>query len=202
MNGKLTDIQRRYLNRLGRGQVEQPTLSGDLLSDLVHGWTEYTTERLKQSLLNSKSPRNPTSGRASGSLLASLDAAKTRKMGNTVIGRINANDYYINVDQGQDPGVPIGPLYQALQGPYGWISAKKIKVRQSASESKQTVAQRNKSLAYAIAKKINRDGTVGNQFFSKVINQQTFDEFSEYLGQAMGQQIATSFQILSQNKDR
>jgi hypothetical protein len=201
MNGKLTDIQRRYLNRLGRGQVEQPTLSGDLLSDLVHGWTEYTTERLKQSLLNSKLPGNPTSGRASMSLFQSLDAARTRKMGNEVRGAINANDYYQWVDGGRGPtrNRGNGQLVPALQD---WIASKGIQVRQSAAESSQTVMERNKSLAIAIARKIHAKGYKGNQFFSKVINQQTFDEFSEYLGQAMGQKIATSFQILSQNKDR
>jgi len=199
MNGKLTDLQRRYLNRLGRGQVEQPTLSGDLLSDLVHGWTEYTTERLKQSLLNSKLPRNPTSGRASMSLFQSLDAARTRKMGNEVRGAINANDYYDAVDQGQKPGQSITTLYAALGGSTGWVRQKGIVL---GSEWGKTDTQRRQSFAYAVARKINRKGTVGNQFFSKVINQQTFDEFSEYLGQAMGQQIATSFQILSQNRDR
>jgi hypothetical protein len=65
-----------------------------------------------------------------------------------------------------------------------------------------TTTEVTSSLAQAIARKIHSKGFDGNKFFSKVINQQTFDEFSEYLGQAMGQQIATSFQILSQNKDK
>jgi len=201
MNGKLTALQRQYLNRLGRGQVEQPTLSGDLLSDLVHGWTEYTTERLKDSLLKSKRRRNPTSGRASMSLYQSLDAARTRKIGNEVRGAINANDYYIWVDSGRGPSKPggNGSLFMALTGANGWISQKGIDLSDVPGKTR---ADKNRNLAYAIARKIHANGYGGNQFFSKVINQQTFDEFSEYLGQAMGQQIATSFQILSQNKDR
>jgi hypothetical protein len=167
----------------------------------VHGWTEYTTDRLKQSLLKSNLPRNPTSGRATGRLLASLAAVAATRRGDTVIGRISANDYYQWVDGGRGPtrNRGNGGLIAALQD---WIASKPIQVRQSAEESAQTVMQRNKSLAFAIARKIHAKGYKGNQFFSKVINQQTFDEFSEYLGQAMGQQIATSFQILSQNKDK
>ena len=34
-------------------------------------------------------------------------------------------------------------------------------------------------------------------FFSKIINDETFNEFSEYLGQAMGQKIAMSFTIMA-----
>jgi hypothetical protein len=201
MNGKLTDLQRQYLNRLGRGQVEQPTLSGDLLSDLVHGWTEYTTERLKQSLLKSKLPGNPTSGRASMSLFQSLDAAGTRKMGNEVRGAINANDYYEWVDGGRKRTKKKGDgaLKLALED---WIATRGIKPKDPENYKGMTTTEVTSSLAQAIARKIHSKGFDGNNFFSKVINDATFNEFSEYLGQAMGQQIATSFQILSQNKDK
>ena len=201
MNGKLTALQRQYLNRLGRGQVEQPTLSGDLLSDLVHGWTEYTTERLKQSLLKSKLPGNPTSGRASMSLFQSLDAAGTRKMGTEVRGAINANDYYEWVDGGRrlTKKKGDGALKLALED---WITTRGIKPKDPENYKGMTTTEVTSSLAQAIARKIHSKGFDGNKFFSKVINDATFNEFSEYLGQAMGQQIATSFQILSQNKDR
>lgn len=197
MNGKLTALQRQYLSRLGKAEVEQPTLTGDLLSDLVQGWTRYTTERLKQSLINSK---NPT-GRASDSLLQSLDAAKTRTRGNEVIGAINANDYYQYVDGGRGPtkGGGNGELQKALQS---WIAEKQIPIRRSASEAKETVIQRNKSLAYVIARKIHAKGYKGNKFFSKIINDATFDEFAEYLGRAMGQKIALSIATLAKKDEK
>ena len=194
MNGKLTALQRQYLSRLGKAEVEQPTLTGDLLSDLVDGWAKYTTERLKQSLLNSKLPRNPTSGRASMSLFQSLDAARTRKMGKEVRGAINANDYYSAVDQGQKPGQPVGPLFRALGGDMGWVRQKGIIL---GNEWGKTDAQRRNNFAYAVARKINRKGTVGNKFFSKIINDATFDEFAEYLGRAMGQKIALSISVMA-----
>jgi hypothetical protein len=194
MNGKLTALQRQYLSRLGKAEVEQPTLTGDLLSDLVDGWAKYTTTRLKDSLANSKLPGNPTSGRASYSLYQSLDAAKTRRRGNDVIGAINANDYYSAVDQGQKPGQPVGPLFRALGGDMGWVRQKGIIL---GNQWGKTDAQQRNNFAYAVARKINKKGTVGNKFFSKIINDATFDEFAEYLGRAMGQKIALSISVMA-----
>jgi hypothetical protein len=194
MNGKLTALQRQYLSRLGKAEVEQPTLTGDLLSDLVDGWAKYTTERLKKSLKTSTLPGNPTSGRASYSLYQSIDAAKTRRRGNDVIGAINANDYYLQVDQGQKPGQPVGPLFRALGGDMGWVRQKGIIL---GNEWGKTDAQRRNNFAYAVARKINKKGTVGNKFFSKIINDATFDEFAEYLGRAMGQKIALSISVMA-----
>jgi len=194
MNGKLTALQRQYLSRLGKAEVEQPTLTGDLLSDLVDGWAKYTTERLKNSLITSIMPGNPTSGRASMSLYQSIDAAKTRRRGNEVIGAINANDYYLQVDQGQKPGQPDGPLFRALGGDMGWVRQKGIIL---GNEWGKTDVQRRNNFAYAVARKINKKGTIGNKFFSKIINDATFDEFAEYLGRAMGQKIALSISVMA-----
>jgi hypothetical protein len=192
MNGKLTALQRQYLSRLGKSEVEQPTLTGDLLSDLVDGWAKYTTERLKASLKNSQNP----SGRASMSLFQSLDAAKTRTRGKDVIGAINANDYYEYVDGGRPRtrNSGDGQLVKALSGPTGWISAKGIDVSNMPGDTR---AEKKMNLAKAIARKIHTKGYKGNKFFSKIINDATFDEFAEYLGRAMGQKIALSISVMA-----
>lgn len=199
MNGKLTAIQRQQLSRLGRAELEQPTLTGDLLSDLVNQWTKYTTERLKNSLLSSSLPGNPTSGRASMSLLQSLDAVAATKRGDTVIGKISANDYYYYVDQGRKRtrGSGNGDLVKALSGEGGWISKKGIDVSKQPGDTR---AEQNMNLAKAIARKIHRRGFRGNKFFSKIINDATFTEFSEYLARAMGQKIALSFEFMAKNR--
>ena len=201
MNGKLTALQRQYLSRLGKAEVEQPTLTGDLLSDLVDGWAKYTTERLKNSLITSTMPKNPTSGRASMSLYESIDAARTRRRGNDVIGAINANDYYRYVDGGRGPtrNSGSGELVKALQS---WIAEKGIKVRQSESEANELVRERNLQFAKNIARKIHAKGYKGNKFFSKIINDATFDEFAEYLGRAMGQKIALSIATLAKKDEK
>jgi hypothetical protein len=198
MNGKLTAAQQRVLQRMGRADFEQPRFTGDTLEDLLKEWAELKTRELEQSLLNSNSP---ISGRASLSLLQSLSALPITTRGNDVIARIQANDYYQYVDGGRGPtrNKGNGGLQLAIQD---WIASKGIQVRQSASESGQTVIERNKSLAYVIARKIHRRGFKGNKFFSKVINDATFDELGEYLASAMGEKIALSVvQIAKEAKE-
>jgi hypothetical protein len=198
MNGKLTAAQQRVLQRMGRADFEQPRFTGDTLEDLLKEWAELKTRELEQSLLNSNSP---ISGRASLSLLQSLSALPITTRGNDVIARIQANDYYEYVDGGRGPtrNKGNGGLRLAIQD---WIASKGIQVRQSASESGQTVIERNKSLAYVIARKIHRRGFKGNKFFSKVINDATFDELGEYLASAMGEKIALSVvQIAKEAKE-
>lgn len=199
MNGKLTALQRQYLSRLGKAEVEQPTLTGDLLSDLVFGWSKYTNERLKQSLLDSKLPGNPTSGRASKSLYSSLKVVPVTRRGDIVVGAISANDYYEQVDKGRGPtrGGGKGDLVKALAGDGGWISEKGISVKNFPGE---TDAEKNLYLAKAIARKIHAKGYRGNKFFSKIITDTTFEEFAEYLGQAMGQKIALSFTLMAKKE--
>ena len=191
MNGKLTALQRQYLSRLGKAEVEQPTLTGDLLSDLVFGWAQYTTKRLEDSLLKSKMPGNPTSGRASRGLLQSLAAVPTIKRGQDVIGRIQAEEHYQWVDGGRGP-TKGGGNGQVVANLKRWIADKGINVDNMPGETR---AEKNTGLAIAIARKIHAKGYKGNKFFSKIINDETFNEFAEYLGQAMGQKIALSFTV-------
>ena len=195
MNGKLTALQRQALNRMGKAEIEQPTFTGDLLSDLVDGWSKYTTKRLEISLLNSKMPGNPTSGRASKSLYQSLAAVPVVKRGDIVIGRIQAAEHYqwVDGDRKKTRNDGDGELLRALSGPTGWISQKGISVD---DQPGKTRAEKNLSLAKAIARKIHTKGYKGNKFFSKIINDETFNEFSEYLGRAMGQKIAISFETM------
>jgi hypothetical protein len=201
MNGKLTALQRQALNRMGKAEIEQPTFTGDLLSDLVDGWSKYTTKRLETSLLNSKMPGNPTSGRASKSLYQSLAAVPVVKRGDIVIGRIQAAEHYqwVDGDRKKTRKDGDGEVVRALSGPTGWISQKGISVD---DQPGKTRAEKNLSLAKAIARKIHTRGYKGNKFFSKIINDDTFNEFSEYLGRAMGQKIAISFQAMITEQKR
>ena len=201
MNGKLTALQRQALNRMGKAEIEQPTFTGDLLSDLVDGWSKYTTKRLEISLLNSKMPGNPTSGRASKSLYQSLAAVPVVKRGDIVIGRIQAAEHYqwVDGDRKKTRNDGDGEVLRALSGPTGWISQKGISVD---DQPGKTRAEKNLSLAKAIARKIHTRGYKGNKFFSKIINDDTFNEFSEYLGRAMGQKIAISFQTMITEQKR
>jgi hypothetical protein len=195
MNGKLTALQRQALSRMGKAEIEQPTFTGDLLSDLVDGWAKYTTKRLEKSLLNSKMPGNPTSGRASKSLYQSLAAVPSVKRADIVIGRIQAAEHYEWVDGGRrrTKKKGDGALKLALED---WITTRGIKPKDPENYKGMTTTEVTSSLAQAIARKIHSKGFDGNKFFSKIINDDTFNEFSEYLGRAMGQKIAISFETM------
>lgn len=201
MNGRLTALQRQALSRMGKAEIEQPTFTGDLLSDLVEKWAEYTTKRLEKSLLSSSMPGNPTSGRASKSLYESLAAVPVVRRGDIVIGRIQAAEHYqwVDGDRKKTRNSGDGAVVRALSGDTGWISQKGISL---ADVPGKTRADKNLNLAKAIARKIHTRGYKGNKFFSKIINDDTFNEFSEYLGRAMGQKIAISFQTMITEQKR
>lgn len=193
MNGKLTAAQQRVLQRMGKADFEQPRFTGNTLEDLLKEWAEITHLNIQSSLNNSNTP---ISGRATLSLLSSIKPIGVVTRGNDVIAGIEMLDYYQYVDGGRGPtrNKGNGGLRLAIQD---WIASKGIQVRQSASESGQTVIERNKSLAYVIARKIHRKGFKGNKFFSKVINDATFDELGEYLASAMGEKIALSVVMIA-----
>lgn len=208
MNGKYTAMQEIALKRLGRAELEQPTMTGDTLSDLMKLWAEMKSNELKDSLRTNK-PRglNRNPGYATGGLFQSLSALPIIERGNEVVARIQAEEQYQWIDGGRKPtrGGGNGGLVDALRV---WIASKGIQVRESAGESTQTVAERNKSLAIAIARKIHKKGFFGENsegtgFFSKVINEQAYDELAEYLGNAVGRKIQLSFEILAkESKER
>lgn len=208
MNGKYTAMQEIALKRLGRAELEQPTMTGDTLSDLVQAWAKMKSVELKESLLkNRPQGKNRNPGYATGGLWSSLAATPITQSGDKVIARIQAEEQYQWIDGGRKPtrGGGNGGLVDALRV---WIADKQIQVRQSAEESTQTVAERNKSLAIAIARKIHKKGFFGENsegtgFFSKVINEQAYDELAEYLGNAVGRKIQLSFEILAkESKER
>jgi len=189
MNGKFQAMQRAAFAKMGRAEIEQPTMTGDTLSDLMFAWTQQTSKDLQQSLLSNRPKgKNTRPGFASGSLWQSLGPEGTQiiERGNEVIARITRNS-------------GDGSIIRSLQE---WIASKGIQVRQSAQESSQTVQERNLSLAHAIAKKIHAKGFYGNNsegtgFFSRVINDQAFEDLAEYLGESTGEKIRLSFELVA-----
>jgi hypothetical protein len=204
MNGKFQAMQRAAFAKMGRAEIEQPTMTGDTLSDLMFAWTQQTSKDLQQSLLSNRPKgKNTRPGFASGSLWQSLGPEGTQiiERGNEVIARITAQEEWQWVDGGRKPtrNSGDGSIIKSLTE---WIASKGIQVRQSAQESSQTVQERNLSLAHAIAKKIHAKGFYGNNsegtgFFSRVINDQAFDDLAEYLGESTGEKIRLSFELVA-----
>lgn len=206
MNGKFTAMQRAAFAKMGRADIEQPTMTGDTLADLMFAWAQQTSKDLRSSLESTRPfGRNANPGITfSRGLWQSMEALPIIERGNEVIARIQAAEHYQWIDGGRGPtrGGGDGSLVKSLTA---WIASKGIQVRQSAAESKQTVAERNKGMAYAIAKKIHAKGFFGNNsegtgFFSKVINDQAFEDLAEYLGESTGEKIRLSFDLLKDTR--
>jgi hypothetical protein len=201
MNGKLTAAQQRVLRRMGRADFEQPRFTGDTLEDLLKEWADLKSNELKQSLINTGFPNKPNFGIASSRLLQKIDPPPIVTRGNDVIARIQAYDYYEYIDGGRMPtkNKGNGSLRLAIQD---WIATKGVRPNNPEDFKGMTNIEINKSLAYVIARKIHRRGFKGNKFFSKVINDATFDELGEYLASAMGEKIALSVvQIAKEAKE-
>lgn len=203
MNGKLTAMQRAAFAKMGLADIEQPTITGNTLSDLMFAWTVQTSKDLQDSLEKNRAiGKNSNPGIASGSLKASLGPEGTQiiERGNEVIARITAQEEWQWVDGGRKPtrNSGDGSIIRSLTE---WIASKGIQVRQSAQESAETVQERNLSMAHAIAKKIHAKGFYGDNqqgtgFFSRVINDQAFDDLAEYLGESTGEKIRLSFELI------
>jgi hypothetical protein len=201
MNGKLTAAQKQVLQRMGKADFDQPRFTGNTLEDLLFEWAEIKSRELKASLQNTGFPDKPNFGRASLSLLQSLDPLPIVTRGNDVIARIQANDYYEYIDGGRrrTKKKGDGALKLALQD---WITTKGIRPKDPENFKDMTTTEVTSSLAQAIARKIHSKGFAGNKFFSKVINDATFDELGEYLASAMGEKIALSVvQIAKEAKE-
>ena len=206
MNGKFTAMQRAAFAKMGRADIEQPTITGDTLSDLMLAWAQQTSKDLRKSLESNRAiGKNQNPGITfSRGLWQSMEALPIIERGTEVIARIQAAEHYQWVDGGRGPtrGGGDGSLVKSLQA---WIASKGIQVRKSAAESGQTVAERNKGIAYAIAKKIHAKGFYGNNsegtgFFSRVINDKAFEDLAEYLGESTGEKIRLSFELMKDTR--
>ena len=201
MNGKLNAAQRAVMSKLGKSDIEQPVFTGRTLAELLQKWAAITRERLTASLENTPARgRNRNPGYASGSLWQSLgnpQGTTTEERANEVILRMTANESYQWVDEGRRPTTNSGDgaLRRNLEGLTGWISSKGIQVGDVPGKTREEV---NRSLAYAIAKKIHAKGYPGTGFFRAVINDATFEELGEYLGESLGEQIALNVNLIKE----
>lgn len=70
-----------------------------------------------------------------------------------------------------------------------YITRKGIKVRNDRKESKKTVLDRRKSVAFSMAKAIKKKGIPGTRFYSDVFNDKGFKKLTDALEDALGQDL-------------
>lgn len=134
---------------------------------------------------------------ASGDLRDSIKF-QIKYFGTTYTFELSMLDYWKWVDQGRRPGKmpPIAPLIR-------WASEKKLAVR---GDTKRLGAKRNtkkdvllgdkarKSLAFAVARKIAREGTRPTNFYSKVVTPQRTKDLSRRLSVALKRDVQVYIQ--------
>ena len=155
-------------------------MGGSVLGDAMIDVAKVIIEKLKQSV-------REKGVKATGNLLQSIRVDFPNITPSGVSIGIEMADYYQWVEDGRGKGKrpPIASIER-------WISAKGIQVRQSKGESKQSVLERRKSMAEAIAKKIASKGTIkrfgykGAGFIADVITQQNIDTIAQKLSDLTG----------------
>lgn len=187
---QLYAINSGALSKIGQN-AEDPSFKGTtLLEEMLKGVAQELTDALKQDIVQKKKAS------ATGNLIQSLNAERTYATANGATAEIRADAYWFWVDKGRKRGgrPPIASIEE-------WISAKGIAVRQSNEESTQSVLERRKSFAIAIANKIAAKGTIkrfgykGADFVADVLNPTTINAIAEHLGEALGQRIAISVKM-------
>lgn len=155
-------------------------MGGSVLGDAMVDVAKVIIEKLKQSV-------REKGVKATGNLLQSIRVDFPNVTPSGVSIGIEMADYYQWVEDGRRRGKR--PPIMAIEQ---WISAKGIQVRQSKGESKQSVLERRKSMAEAIAKKIASKGTIkrfgykGAGFIADVITQQNVDTIAQKLSDLTG----------------
>ena len=138
---------------------------------------------LKQSIADKE-------GNATRSLSQSLDSSKIEKIGSSVTAPIYGESHWRYFEYGRKRGKR--PPIQAIED---WITSKGIAVRKSKSESKQSVLDRRRGMAIAIANKIAAKGTIrrfgykGSGFISDVLTPDNLNKIADTYASIVGDKL-------------
>jgi len=181
---QLDAINSGILDRLGISQSEaDAVMGGSVLGEALANTATAIIKELEKDIRAKKLT-------ASKSLLQNIDPTNYVETANGVTLAITMVNYYQWVEDGRKRGKrpPIASIEE-------WISRKGIQVRKSKGESKQSVLERRRSMAIAIAKKIGAKGTIkrfgykGGDFIKDVLTPQTIEAIAGSIGDVIGRQV-------------
>ena len=181
---QLDAINSGILDRLGISQSEaNAVMGGSVLGEALANTATAIIKELEKDIRAKKLT-------ASKSLLQNIDPTNYVETANGVTLAITMVNYYQWVEDGRKRGrrPPIASIEE-------WISRKGIQVRKSKGESKQSVLERRRSMAIAIAKKIGAKGTIkrfgykGGDFIKDVLTPQTIEAIAGSIGDVIGKQV-------------
>jgi hypothetical protein len=181
---QLDAINSGILDRLGISQSEaNAVMGGSVLGEALANTATAIIKELEKDIRAKKLT-------ASKSLLQKIDPTNYVETANGVTLAITMVNYYQWVEDGRKRGKrpPIASIEE-------WISRKGINVRKSKGESKQSVLERRRSMAIAIANKIAAKGTIkrfgykGGDFIKDVLTPQTIEAIAGSIGDVIGRQV-------------
>jgi hypothetical protein len=181
---QLDAINSGILDRLGISQSEaNAVMGGSILGEALANTATAIIKELEKDIRAKKLT-------ASKSLLQNIDPTNYVETANGVTLAITMVNYYQWVEDGRKRGrrPPIASIEE-------WISRKGIQVRKSKGESKQSVLERRRSMAIAIANKIAAKGTIkrfgykGGDFIKDVLTPQTIEAIAGSIGNVIGRQV-------------
>ena len=181
---QLDAINSGILDRLGISQSEaNAVMGGSVLGEALANTATAIIKELEKDIRAKKLT-------ASKSLLQNIDPTNYVETANGVTLAITMVNYYQWVEDGRKRGrrPPIASIEE-------WITRKGIQVRKSKGESKQSVLERRRSMAIAIANKIAAKGTIkrfgykGGDFIKDVLTAQTIEAIAGSIGDVIGRQV-------------
>jgi len=181
---QLDAINSGILDRLGISQSEaDAVMGGSVLGEALANTATAIIKELEKDIRAKKLT-------ATKSLLQKIDPTNYVETANGVTLAITMVNYYQWVEDGRKRGKrpPIASIEE-------WISRKGIQVRKSKGESKQSVLERRRSMAIAIANKIAAKGTIkrfgykGGDFIKDVLTPQTIEAIAGSIGDVIGRQV-------------
>ena len=143
----------------------------------------------------------------SGQLYASIKPFSSQSANNFYKLEVKMADHWEAAETGRPKG-GMPPIENIME----WITQRGIKVRTSRSQSRQSVLQKKRSMAWAIAKggeakdgsgivgiakrgTIKRFGYKGSKFLTSVVNDQMMLDLSESISEALGKTVAVSVAV-------
>ncbi len=180
---QLDALNRGLLDKFGKASNDPTLNEGGLMGEILQNVAQKLTDALREQL-------GEKGLVATKNLQSSVDPSNAVPISDGVSVSILMSDYYPYVEGGRKAGKrpPIASIEE-------WISAKGIQVRQSSQESTQSVLERRRSLAYAIASKIAKRGTIkrfgykGGNFIKDVLTPDNIEAIAQHLSEMAGKKI-------------
>lgn len=181
---QLEAIASGILDTLGEDPAKYDPSNLTAEQQIIQTAAQMVTDEIRKSLLEKK-------GTATRDLLQSLEASRVTQTGNLIQANVMGSDHWKYFEYGRKRGKR--PPIKSIEE---WITAKGIPVRKSKGESKLSVMERRRGMAFAIARSIGAKGTVkrfgykGSGFIREVLTHENLQIISDALARMYGERLA------------